>query len=181
MNLLHNACIFTKAAHGDQVRKYTGVPYWEHPFAVAHILLVFGICDENLQCGAILHDVVEDTDITIKDISNVFGEKIAELVYDLTNVSVKKDGDRKTRKLIDAEHIWNGSNEAQMVKCADLIDNTRTIVQYDPGFAWTYLREKRTLLDGMHYMVQEQPIWYTASILCDTSYGILKKWKGNIS
>lgn len=40
--------------------------------------------------------------------------------------------------------------------------------------------KKYTGLDGMHYMVQEQPIWHTASILYNTSYGILKEWKGYI-
>jgi hypothetical protein len=69
------------------------------------------------------------------------------LVEQLTDVSRPEDGNRAKRKAIDRAHTAKASPEAKTIKLADLIDNTRSIVELDPGFAKIYLVEKVLLLE----------------------------------
>ena len=134
-----------RAAHNGQLRKYTGEPYLSHPFAVAG--LVASVTDnDDMIVAAILHDVVEDTPVTIETVRGVFGENVAGLVSDLTDVSVPSDGNRAERKKIDRKHTRSASVDAKTIKLADLIDNTKTITAYDPKFAKVYMAEKASLL-----------------------------------
>jgi len=75
-----------------------------------------------------------------------FGVDVATLVAALTDISRPNDGDRKIRKAIDRNHLAGASARAQTIKLADLIDNSRSIVERDPDFAKVYLAEKRELL-----------------------------------
>jgi (p)ppGpp synthase/HD superfamily hydrolase len=99
--------------------------------------------------AAWLHDVVEDTGCTYTDIHMAFGADIAALVGWLTDVSQPQDGNRAVRKAIDREHTARAPAEAQTIKLADLISNSRSIMTHDPAFAKTYLEEKRLLLAVM--------------------------------
>jgi (p)ppGpp synthase/HD superfamily hydrolase len=99
--------------------------------------------------AAWLHDVVEDTGCTYNDIHMGFGTDIATLVGWLTDVSRPEDGNRAVRKARDREHTAAAPAEAQTIKLADLISNTRSIMAHDPKFAVTYLEEKRALLAVM--------------------------------
>lgn len=103
-------------------------------------------CTEEMIAAAWLHDTVEDTSVTIEQIKENFGAKVAELVWMLTDISRPEDGNRAQRKAIDRKHIANASAEAQTIKLADLIDNTESIVQHDIGFAKIYISEKIKLL-----------------------------------
>jgi len=152
------AQVFATAAHAavEQKRKYTGEDYIVHPAEVASIVASFGGTEAQI-CAAWLHDTVEDTGVTLDDIRNIFGTEIAELVGWLTDVSKPEDGNRKVRKRIDKEHTKQAPAEAQFVKCADLISNTKSITEYDPGFAVTYLQEKQNTLDIMH-KIADTPI-----------------------
>lgn len=149
--LVKNALIFATAAHAavKQVRKYTGEPYIVHPIEVRNILVSYAVnpVSPEQEAAALMHDVVEDTGVTIELVESTFGPKVAELVGYLTDVSKPEDGNRKMRKAIDREHIALACPEAQTVKLADLCSNTRTIVAYDPDFARVYLREKKLLLE----------------------------------
>lgn len=149
--LVNNALIFATAAHAavKQVRKYTGEAYIVHPIEVREILVSYAAnpISPEQEAAALMHDVVEDTGVTIELIEKEFGPKVAELVGYLTDVSKPEDGNRKVRKAIDREHIALASPEAQSVKLADLCSNTRTIVAYDPDFARVYLGEKKKLLE----------------------------------
>lgn len=139
---------FAKMAHGDQKRKYTGEPYWVHPLEVSLLLeAVIPNCPIEVILAGILHDVVEDTKYTNKDIKELFGDKVAELVYWVTDISKKEDGNRDKRKAIDREHISKAPAEAQSIKLADLINNTESIEKHDPDFAKVYMREKSLLLE----------------------------------
>ena len=146
--LVDKARTFAKVAHAavGQVRKYTGEPYIEHPIAVARIVRDFR-GTESMICAALLHDVVEDTGVTLDLIRAEFGDYIASLVSDLTDVSKPEDGNRAVRKAIDRDHSAAACAEAQTVKIADLIDNGRNIAKHDPDFARVYFREKERLLD----------------------------------
>ena len=138
---------FATTAHGEQKRKYTGEAYVTHPIAVAQLMLEHGaeVIQEQL-VAAVLHDVVEDTEVTIEEVRREFGELVAEYVGWVTDVSKPGDGNRATRKKLDREHVAKAPSAAQTIKLADLIHNTETIVHYAPQFATIYMQEKQMLL-----------------------------------
>ncbi len=147
-NLLERARVFATAAHAavGQKRKYTGEPYVVHPLEVANIVMAAGGSEASI-AAAMLHDVLEDTAVTYDLLEDEFGSEVAELVLWLTDVSKPEDGNRSTRKALDRQHSAAAPAEAQTIKVADLISNTRSIVAHDPDFAVVYLQEKRMLLD----------------------------------
>lgn len=141
-------------AHKGQMRKYTNEHYINHPLAVAEIVsrTVTDNFDHAIAVSsALLHDVVEDTKVTRDDIWNYFGALVGETVDWLTDISIPEDGNRKIRKKIDREHIAKASPLAKTIKLADLIDNSRSIVERDPNFAKVYMEEKRLLLEVLHH------------------------------
>ena len=150
MTIVERARVFATAAHAavGQVRKYTFEPYIVHPAEVAKIVRDAGGTDVMV-AAAWLHDTVEDTGVTIETIRAEFGVEVAELVGWLTDVSRPEHGNRAHRKALDRAHSAAAPAEAQTVKLADLISNTRSIMAHDEAFAKTYLEEKRLLLAVM--------------------------------
>jgi (p)ppGpp synthase/HD superfamily hydrolase len=148
--MVERARVFATAAHAavGQVRKYTFEPYIVHPAEVAKIVRDAG-GSEAMVAAAWLHDTVEDTGVTIETIRAEFGTEVAELVGWLTDVSRPEHGNRAHRKALDRAHSAAAPAEAQTVKLADLIANTRSIMAHDEAFAKTYLEEKRLLLAVM--------------------------------
>jgi len=148
-DLVERARVFATAAHAavGQVRKYTFEPYIIHPAQVADIVATTQYWNVNMISAAWLHDVVEDTKVTEDVLREEFGDGVTDLVMWLTNVSKPSDGNRKTRKRKDRDHLAQAPAEAQTIKLADLISNTSTIVKYDPKFAKTYIPEKQELLE----------------------------------
>jgi (p)ppGpp synthase/HD superfamily hydrolase len=143
--LIERAEAFAAKAHEGQKRKYTDEPYIVHPKAVAQLLLEAGL-DEEVAAAALMHDVVEDCEVTIEEIRAAFGARVARLVGEVTDVSRPEHGNRAVRKSLDRTHVAKASPDGKSIKLADIIDNTRSIVPYDPGFARVYLREMRKLL-----------------------------------
>lgn len=84
-DLVERAYLCAKEAHEGQKRK-SGEEYIIHPVEVARILLGLGITDSSMICAALLHDVVEDTTVTIDEIKEKFGPDVAELVMGVTNL-----------------------------------------------------------------------------------------------
>jgi (p)ppGpp synthase/HD superfamily hydrolase len=151
MTLVETARVFAGAAHRavGQLRKYTNEPYIVHPAEVASIVAQVPGATEEMIAAAWLHDVVEDTKVTIDDVHLYFGADVAKLVFWLTDASKPEDGNRAARKAIDRAHIAAAPAEAQTIKLADLISNTKSIVAHDEAFAKIYLEEKRMLLEVM--------------------------------
>lgn len=144
---------FAEDAHSSimQLRKYTNEPYIVHPRNVAYLVKVIG-GTEDMICAAYLHDVLEDVapnnpKFNSEVIISKFGSYIFSLVLQLTDVPKFPGANREIRKKLDREHISEAPKDAQTIKLADLIDNSLTIVKYDPGFAKVYLKEKRLLLN----------------------------------
>ena len=120
-------------AHGEQRRK-TGELYIHHPVEVALILADINLDNESIM-AALLHDVVEDTELTIEDIKKLFGEEVAELVDGVTKLGqisyftyVEQQVENMRKMLIamakDARVI--------IIKLADRLHNMRTIEGLDP-------------------------------------------------
>ena len=143
---------FAREAHKDQYRKYKKEPYIEHPIRVAALVKMVAHSKEMI-CAAYLHDVVEDTPVTIEDIEKKFGSEVAVLVEELTDVYVKENYpflNRRMRKEKELERQSKISSQAKTVKLADVIDNTRDIVENDPGFARKYIKEMENLVKVLH-------------------------------
>lgn len=146
MHLISRAAQKCVYWHGAQIRKYTGEPYWHHPVAVSEIVQTVDHTDEMV-AAALLHDVIEDTDCNEGTMREEFGDAVTDLVMWLTDISRPIDGNREIRKKIDRQHIAVAPIAAKTIKLADLIDNSRSIIEHDLNFARIYLREKRLLLD----------------------------------
>jgi (p)ppGpp synthase/HD superfamily hydrolase len=147
-DLVKRALKFATEAHGsiNHVRKYTGVPYITHPIEVMNIVKTVPHTQEML-AAALLHDTVEDTPVTIEQVREEFGPVVARLVSELTDVSTPGQGNRAIRKGIDLAHTASASPQAATIKLADLLSNSKSIVEHDKNFAKVYLREKSALLD----------------------------------
>lgn len=166
MNLVERARIFATAAHGalDHRRKYTGEPYTEHLEEVVSYVRTVSDSNEML-AAAWLHDVLEDTQVSERLLRAHFPQEVVALVMWLTDVSKPEDGNRAARKRLDADHIAAAPPDAQTIKYADLISNTRSIFEHDPNFARVYLNEKRYLL----WVATKGnfTLWQTARMMCD--------------
>ena len=145
MKQLDKAIQFATKAHEGQTRKYTGEPYIVHPLSVMEIVKTVDHTEEMLM-AAVLHDTVEDTDVTLQDIDREFGPVVAQLVEELTDVSKPEDGNRAFRKGLDRDHSAQASAQGQTIKIADLLDNTKSITEHDEHFAKVYMKEKALLL-----------------------------------
>lgn len=142
---------FATKAHGDQQRKYNEEAYIEHPKRVAQIVRSVPHTPEMIS-AAYLHDVVEDTPVSIEDIERKFGRKVAKLVHELTDEFVKENYqhlNRKQRKEKEVERQAKMSREAKTIKLADVIDNTRDIVKNDRNFARRYVPEMEALTEAL--------------------------------
>jgi (p)ppGpp synthase/HD superfamily hydrolase len=158
----NQALTYATAAHAavGQRRKYTNEPYIVHPIRVATTVAKFGGTDEMI-AAAYLHDVVEDTGVSIEDILDMFGSVVAVIVDGLTDVSVPEDGNRAVRKELDRAHSADATWAAQFVKCADIIDNAADIGNNDPSFNVVYRKEMVALLEVLD-KVKDEPIYAAA-------------------
>ena len=128
-NLIDNAICFAVKAHSGMRRKGTDVPYVSHPLEAFSIAASI-TNDEKVLAAAVLHDVVEDTDYTIEDIKNGFGEKVAELVAsDSENKRENLPAEQtwEIRKQETLEAIKNSSREEQIITISDKLSNIRAI------------------------------------------------------
>ena len=89
--ILNKALSFSKESHKCQVRK-SGEPYVVHPILVAAIVVSI-TSDESMAISALLHDVVEDTDVSIEEIAEHFGKDVAHLVAGLTKIDSLRDNE----------------------------------------------------------------------------------------
>lgn len=144
--------LFANNAHSsiNQKRKYTNDPYICHPRNVAYLVKIVGGTDEMI-AAAFLHDVLEDVApknplFSEEEIIKRFGGTVASYVIWLTDISRLEDGNREIRRTIDRKHTAKSPKEVKTIKLADLIDNSLTITEFDPGFSKIYLREKRLLM-----------------------------------
>ncbi|MBK0033097.1 HD domain-containing protein [Erwinia sp. S43] len=151
----------TKAhAAAGQRRKYTDEPYIVHPEAVVELVRSVSD-DEEMLAAAWLHDTVEDTPGTLGDIKARFGERVAALVSMLTNSGNLPGQNRAARKVAHFRHTAEASPDAQTIKLADIIDNTRSIIHFDPHFARIYLVEKRVQIALL--TAGNQTLWQSAN------------------
>ena len=123
-NTLVRAIEFALIAHKGQCRKGTQIPYVVHPIAVAQTLIDIG-CSEEVIIAGLLHDTIEDTEVTREEIRKKFGERVVEIV---TGVSESDKSDTwENRKRHTIEKLKSAPIEILLVECADKLDNIRSM------------------------------------------------------
>jgi (p)ppGpp synthase/HD superfamily hydrolase len=137
-------------AHQNQVRKYTGEPYITHCVAVAQRVADLGGGVETVM-AAVLHDTIEDTATTYQDIKSRFWVSVANLVWELSDVSRPGDGNRAYRKMLDTLWLQRASFDAKFIKLADLLDNGQSILENDQKFWKVYRQEMLAKLPVLAY------------------------------
>lgn len=133
LDMVQKAFDFANEAHKG-VRRRSGEPYILHPIAVAKIVVSnIGLGYKSI-IAALLHDVVEDTDYTVDDLRNLFGDKVATLVEGLTKIKTVLDNeDKAEKKSMQAENFkrilltLNDDVRVVLIKLADRLHNCRTI------------------------------------------------------
>jgi guanosine-3',5'-bis(diphosphate) 3'-pyrophosphohydrolase len=133
--LLLHAAAFAADKHRNQRRKDRArTPYINHPLAVARVLAEEGgVKDPQILAAAILHDTLEDTETTLKELQCEFGAHIARLVAEVTD---DKSLPKQRRKQLQIDHAPMKSKGAALIKVADKICNQRDLRESPPKH-WT--------------------------------------------
>lgn len=129
VDIINKAFNFARQAHKG-VRRLSGEPYIMHPIAVAQIACEeIGLGSTSI-CAALLHDVVEDTDYTIEDIENIFGQKIAQIVDGLTKISGGIFGEQASAQAENFKKLlltMSDDIRVILIKICDRLHNMRTL------------------------------------------------------
>ncbi len=151
--LLLKALAFAANKHRDQRRKDRAAsPYINHPIALANVLVrEGGVAEIPVLCAALLHDTIEDTATTRKQLRRAFGARITSIV---SEVSDDKRLPKATRKRLQVRHAGSLSREAKLVKLADKICNIRDVARRAPA-GWDRKRQReyfdwaKEVIDGL--------------------------------
>ena len=144
--LREKAIHYATEKHKGQ-KRIDGSPYIYHPIRVAMIVEKFKESHEleSLVAAALLHDVLEDSDATFKEIENEFGFLVASLVQELTS---NKEEQKKVGK---AKYLGNKmlhmSNWALVLKLCDRADNVKDLIHSTPSFEKKYIEETKEIID----------------------------------
>lgn len=129
VDIITKAFNFARQAHKG-VKRLSGEPYIMHPIAVAQIASEeMGLGSTSI-CSALLHDVVEDTDYTVEDISNIFGPKIAQIVDGLTKISGGIFGEQASAQAENFKKLlltMSDDIRVILIKICDRLHNMRTL------------------------------------------------------
>lgn len=149
-----DAYIFSQKAHEGQTRRFTGEPYFKHPKGVARSIEHL-TRDEDMIIASLLHDVVEDCNITLGEIENKFGKQVAKYVDALTSNKIELAlSESKAKYLIDK--MLKMTDEELVLKLADRVDNIRYADKdcktlKHKQFVKRYYDETREILDAIYY------------------------------
>ena len=164
------AVYFATVAHQGQFRKFKenesdeDIPYITHPIAVSKLVHKYGGSDEMV-VAALLHDVVEDTDVTIDEIYELFGEEVGLMVFELTDEFTHEaypEHNRKARKALERQRMRYISQESKIIKLCDFIHNTGSIM-LDKNFSVIYLKEKALTLTESFFEFEGTPLYEEAN------------------
>jgi len=152
-SMINRAIEIAVKAHEKQLRKGTEIPYIVHPLSVGIILAKGGAPEEVIVAG-ILHDTIEDTDVTFEEIREIFGESIANIVKGASESDKSLPWEERKQHTIDS--LASESIEVLLVICADKLDNLRSIAseyQRIGEVVWKRFRRGK-----------ESQFWYYSSV-----------------
>jgi myo-inositol-1(or 4)-monophosphatase len=130
-DLLDRAIIFAVKAHAGTERRGKGYPYIVHPLEAVEIVSTM-TADQELLAAAALHDTVEDTDVTVEQIREEFGPRVAALVADESDEmpeGVSEEESWHSRKQAAIDRLSRSSHDAKMVALGDKLSNMRAIAR----------------------------------------------------
>ncbi len=148
--LIMKAYNYAKSHHGEQCRR-SGEPYIIHPLNVAYILADIGLDDSTI-CAALLHDVVEDTEVTDADIRQEFGIEIAEMVEGVTKLGSVQFASIEEQQVEDYRKMFLAMGKdirVILIKLADRLHNMRTL---------KYLKRDRQIANAKETMELYAPL-----------------------
>jgi len=129
--LLDRAIVFAVKAHAGTERRGKGYPYIVHPMEAVEIVATM-TADQELLAAAILHDTVEDTEVTVEQLKAEFGERVASLVADESDVmpeGMTEEASWHQRKQAAIDRLSKASHDAKMVALGDKLSNMRAIAR----------------------------------------------------
>ena len=161
--LLDRAIVFAVRAHAGTERRGKGFPYIVHPMEAVEIVATM-TRDQELLAAAALHDTVEDTDTTLEQIREEFGDRIASLVASESDtmpegVSEEDDGEYLSsswhaRKQAAIDRLVRASRDAKIVALGDKLSNMRAIARdytSEGEVFWDRFRVKEKSVHGWRY------------------------------
>ena len=140
-----DAISVASAAHQGQVRKYTGEAYINHPLSVASMVQNY-IDNEHMQVVALLHDAIEDCEVSFADLVLAFGIRVARDVMLLSDLTPHSEGNRAYRKAKYRKVLRKSPEYIQLIKVCDMMDNYASIKEHDQKFAKVFESESRLML-----------------------------------
>ena len=163
MNIVEHAVKYAAEKHKGQFRKTGNRPFVCHVIEVMAILKSFGYEEDYILAAAALHDVIEDCEVSREELQMVFGERVANIVQELSNPTGDNDLTSEERNRINTEHLSKAKEFATFrIKCADRIANLREMDWYG-NRRWCESFTKRTRLYLLPLMKKELynlPIYY---------------------
>lgn len=150
--LVLKAVEFASRKHRDQRRKdKRASPYINHPIQLANVLwFEGGVTDPVVIAAALLHDTIEDTQTSWQELRGEFGDAVAEVVLDVTDVKWLK---RNVRKRLQVSRAKHSSTRARLVKLADKIVNLRDVAAHPPS-GWS-LERRREYFDWAREVIDQ--------------------------
>ena len=130
-DLLDRAIIFAVKAHAGTERRGKGFPYIVHPMEAMEIVSTM-TADQELLAAAALHDTVEDTDVTVEQLREEFGDRIADLVSaesDVVDEGVSEEDSWRARKEAGIQRLARAGRDAKIVALGDKLSNMRAIAR----------------------------------------------------
>jgi len=152
-DLIMRAARVAKKAHFGQ-KRYDGEPYINHPMRVAGTVTLCEQSNANMVAAAWLHDVIEDTDVTIDDLYDEFPIVVVSWVMQLTDVYTKEaypNLNRAERKQSEAHSLAGCDYWVHNIKLADRYDNIRKMLKAGRGMKWAkrYIQETLELVEAL--------------------------------
>ncbi len=130
-SLLDRAIVFAVKAHAGTERRGKGFPYIVHPMEAMEIVATI-TSDQELLAAAVLHDTVEDTGVTVEQLREEFGERVARIVEaesDKFTEGISEEDSWHDRKQAAITRLANASHEAKIVALGDKLSNMRAIAR----------------------------------------------------
>ena len=147
-DMIFDAIEYAARAHREHYRKGTRIPYIIHPVGVAKILIEYD-CSEEIVAAGILHDAVEDTEVSLEEIRSSFGEKVADLVAAVSEPD--KSDTWENRKRHTLECLQTAPMDVLILSCADKLDNIRSIKEDYERFGETVWKRFRRAKDSQRW------------------------------
>ena len=150
LGLLFEALKYASEKHAGQLRKGDGnIPYINHPIALLHILYETGCQDYDILIAAVLHDIIEDTHVSISELSALFGGSVTSLVAEISDDMSLTYEERKQAQKDNAELLSDGAKQIRIAdKICNVRDITNPLLDWDNAARFRYINWADEVVEG---------------------------------